>query len=92
MLQLQSILANLYRTNDRALDIADRAGLSVTDIPQSPVPKSTWWGILREAENQLLLDRVIEISEPGTKARQFRNEGIAIAAVRAGLAVNGIVP
>lgn len=85
MLQLQSILADLYRTNDRVLELADRAGLSPADIPQSPIPRSTWWGVLREAENQLLLDRIIEL------ARQDypRHEGLRLAATGAIADVSG---
>jgi S1-C subfamily serine protease len=85
LLQLQSILADLYRTNDRALEVADRAGLAVGGIAQSPYPKSTWWGILREAVNQLALDKIIEL------ARQDypRHEGLRLAAAGALADVSG---
>src|SRR5215475_7188855 len=85
MLQLQSILADLYRTNDRALEVADRAGLEVGSIEQSARPKSTWWGILREAENQLLIDRVIEIA----RTDYPRHEGLRLAAAGAIADVSG---
>jgi S1-C subfamily serine protease len=49
LLQLQSILADLYPTNDQALEMADRAGLSVGTLKQSSIPKSTWWSILKSA-------------------------------------------
>jgi len=76
LLQLQSIFADLYRTNERALELADRAGLEVASIPQSSRPRSTWWSILTEADHQLAVPKLV------TLARQEypRHEGLRLAA------------
>src|SRR5262245_28717620 len=62
LLQLQTVLADLYRTNERALELAEQAGLDIASIPQSSRPKSTWWNILIEADRQLMLSAVVELA------------------------------
>jgi hypothetical protein len=73
--QLQSILADLYPTNERALELAARAGLAIADIAQSPRPKTTWWAILEEADHQLLLERLIDLA----RADYPRHDGLRAA-------------
>jgi hypothetical protein len=76
LLHLQSMLADLYRTNDRALELAQQAGLDVASIPQSARPKSTWWSILIEADNQRRLPELVELA----RKEYPRHEGFRLAA------------
>jgi len=76
LLNLQAVLAGLFPTNARALEIADQSGLRTEEIEQLARPKSTWWSILREAQRQNRLDELLRI----TQANYPDHKGLALAA------------
>lgn len=76
LVNLQAVLASLYRTNARALEIADQAGLPTEEIEQQARPKSTWWELLREAQRRGCLKAIIDIA----RAEYPTHQGLSLAA------------
>lgn len=76
LVNLRNVLSSLYRTNARALELADQAGLAIEDIDQPPRPKSQWWEILRAAERMKKLQILVQLAI----AEHPTHKGLALAA------------